>query len=186
VLISISGFLAWTDILPKYDHYTALKVMIEEKGALLAKREEIFQKVTKLQRDYQEKYTELERLSLVVPEDKDLPEMISTVDNIFSISGTIPDGLAIGTGKGAQESLTNNLTFEVTTETTYESLLDLLGYLEKNIRLIDILSLVIGTKPDAVLNGTSFPLSVQFKGTAYYLKPLDEVTKPPEISKPAE
>ena len=167
----------WTNILPEYDYYSGLKTAIGVKQALLTSREGIANKVSGLQKEYQQKYSELERLGLVIPEKKDLAELISTIDSIFSATGTIPNGVVISSVKGGIDSQTDNITFDITTESTYESLLNLLAYLEKNIRLMDTTALTIGIKPGvSTVVGGSILLSIQIRGTAYYLKPLSEIT----------
>jgi hypothetical protein len=183
ILISVSAFLSWTNILPKYDYYSALKITIESRQALLKSREGIFEKVSDLQKEYQQKYAELQRMGLVIPEKKNLPEMISTIDSIFSNSGLNPGGLTIGGGKGGQGSLTDNVIFDIVTESTYESLINLLTHIEKNIRLIDVSSLTISVKIGDTPEG-SIPLSVQLKGSAYYLKPLSEIVVAPVTATP--
>src|SRR3989344_4317589 len=87
ILISISGFLSFTRILPAYEFVSALRDYIDIKSDLLKDRTEIFNKINNIKAKNDSRFNELQRLSLVVPEKKNLPEIISTVEAIVSQTG---------------------------------------------------------------------------------------------------
>src|SRR3989344_5383805 len=90
ILIAVSAFIFWTNILPKYEGVSALRPVIEEKKSLLASRIEIVEKLKNLQKEYENRYNELQRLALVAPRNKSIPEFISTIEDISSKTGNIP------------------------------------------------------------------------------------------------
>ena len=174
LLISISAYLAWTIILPKYEYSKALKLVIEEKLVLLESRNEVVKKIEGSLDEYQEKYSGLQRLALVVPEKKALPELISTLEDIYSKTGNVLGELNIGTGTTGSEQKANIVSFGINLETNYESLISFLGYIERNIRLIDMNSISISIKPGEEVGNQSAILSVVIKTNTYYLKPFSE------------
>lgn len=169
IIISISVYLIWTAILPKYDHATALNKEVEKHSSVLAKRQDIFKKIVDLQEAYQQRYAEFKRLSLVVPSEKSLPEFVSTIENIALKSGIILRELKIEDGSG--QNVFNIIDFEINTNASYEAILNLLSLLEQNIRLMDVSFISI----DNTLGDISARfLTFQLKARTYYLNPLIE------------
>lgn len=169
ILISVSVYLVWTIILPKYDYTSALKIETEKQSNVLAKRQDIFQRITDLQNTYQQRYAEFQRLALVVPADKSLPEFVSTIENMASKTGVLINELKIesGTGKG----VFNIINFEINTDASYDAISNFLSLIEQNIRLMDVNVISIGNAPGDT--STSF-LTFQIRAKTYYLNPLSE------------
>lgn len=178
ILVSISGFLFWTNVLPEYDHISGLKLVVEERVALLESRNQIVQRFVELRSEYERRYGELQRLAFVVPEKKNLPGMITTVDAISSKIGTTLGELTIGSEGSSPGQASNILSLKINIQSPYESFLNFLGHIEKNLRLIDVNSLTITSKDTSgqVSNPSGGPslLGIQVEAKAYYLKPPSE------------
>lgn len=163
VLISISGFLFWTQALPAYELNSILKDSISVKQELLNARTEIVQKIENLKTERSTRYSEIQRLSLVVPKTKSLPEIISTIDAMFSQSG-----LALGdfvlSDSALKEGL-RSINIGVSSVGTYENLTAILSVIEKNIRLFDINNLSISESSGAT-GGSE--LDFEMKGDIYW------------------
>ena len=178
ILISISAFMAWTNILPKYNNTSEIKLAIEVRRALVDSRRGILERIKNLQNEYDQRFSEIQRLSLVVPEEKGFPEFISTIESISSRTGIILGELSIGGGGVNNIDPFNTINFDANFKTSYESLISFLDYLESNIRLIDLTGLNIILKKDDIggTNGLA-PLEVQIKTKAYYLKEDEEIQR---------
>lgn len=174
ILISISGFLFWANVLPEYYHISGLKLVVEERLALLDSRNQIVQRLIGLQSEYEKRYGELQRLALVVPEKKNLPGVITTIDAISSKTGTTLGELTIGSEGSNLGQAKNVLSLKINLQSAYESLLNFLDHIEKNLRLIDVNSLTITSKDTSgQVSGPSL-LGIQVEARAYYLKPPSE------------
>ena len=171
IIISASVYLIWTAILPKYDYTSAIKDETEKRSQMLTKRQDIFQMVTNLQNTYQQRYAEFERLALVVPAAKSLPEFVSTIEKMASETGIVVTELKIEGGSGGK--VLNVVNFEINADASYDAVLNFLSLLEQNIRLMDVSFISLSKAPGDT--GTNF-LSSQIKARTYYLNPLIEAT----------
>lgn len=170
VFIAISGYLAWTQIWPAYSVISFLKVQIEEKSVLLASRTEILNQIDKLKKESNAKYAELQRLELVVPEKKSIPEIITAVESIYSKSGFILSELGPGDSLGGSQLA--NVGLKTSTQGTYNQFLNFLGYFEKNIRLFDTDKLEVGLpRISGEEAGNDPKLGFTIEGKFYWLQP---------------
>ena len=169
IIISTSVYLTWTIILPDYNYTSSIKVEIQRRTEVLAKRKDIFKMNTDLNNSYQERYAEISRLALIVPAGRSLPEFVSTIEAMASQSGAIMSTLKIDGGKG--EDLFNMIGFEVNMTASYDSILNFLTLVEHNLRIIDVKLISIGDIPGEKTAGF---LNVQIKASTYYVNPLIE------------
>ena len=171
VLIAVSGYFSWVEILPSYPVITLLKEQIEAKNTLLVSRGEIIKQIDKLRKDSNAKYAELQRLALVTPEKRGLPEIITAVENIYSRSGFILTEL--GLGDGQKSGQINKIGFKATAKGTYDKFLSFLGYFEKNIRLFDVNKVEVGLPRNAEAEGeiNDPELGFTIDGQFYWLEP---------------
>ena len=96
ILIAISAFLAWTEVLPAYGFTGILKSTIVEKQELLNLKSEVNTRIEQLNKERSTRYAELQRFSLVTPEIVSLPELVSTLESIFSKSGHLLSDFTVG------------------------------------------------------------------------------------------
>ena len=169
LLVAISGFLVWTEVLPMYDFTSQLKTIIQEKSDLIASRTEIIEKISSLNKESEGKYSELQRLALIIPEGKNIPELISSSDAIFSESGMTLSNIKIGEISDTGLESVNKISVELSGQGSYLSLISLLTNLEKHIRLNDVVS--FSAQKDINFSSTEIPvLNVQISATTYWLK----------------
>src|SRR3989344_6340587 len=154
ILIALSSFLAWTEILPAYGFTRLLKTEIIERQEVLDLKSEVKTKIEQLNKERGVRYAELQRFSLVAPEKASLPELVSTLESIFSKSGHLLSEFTIG--KSNQANIKNEGFGVVNAETnstgTYEGFLQVLDYLEKNIRLFDVKEVSVGEDLSGLAN----------------------------------
>jgi len=166
-LIAISGFLCWTEVLPVYDLTSGLKDLIAEKEIVLSARAEIAQKIKQLNEEYGSRYAELQRLALLLPKTKSLPEIISMVEAMFSQTGNVIGEYLMSDASQAGSNL-KTVTLTLSSEGTYGSFINLLNIIENNIRLLDVTSLDISENLESA--GSDPRLNLQIKGNTYWLQ----------------
>lgn len=168
ILIATSAFLAWTEIIPAYGFTGLLKDAIAGKQELLNLKSEVKERIERLNKERGAKYAELQRFSLVAPETASLPELVSTLESIFSKSGHLLHEFTIS--KNNVISLKNEgfgiVSVEANSRGTYEGFIQILDYLEKNIRLFDIKEINVGED----LSGGANQLTSKIKGDVYWIK----------------
>ena len=173
ILIVISAFLIGSDALPVYERTSSLKLFIQEKEALLLSRDEIANHINGLRAELESRYGELQRLSLVIPEDESSAEIVSTLDDVAEKTGNIILSMKLEDALN-QDKPYNNLNFEVTLEGNYAAMILFVEYLTKNLRLMDIQNIVVGlASQEEVITGSP-KLNSQIKGSAFVLKSSEE------------
>jgi Tfp pilus assembly protein PilO len=171
ILISLSCYLAWTQALPAYTVTSFLSSRLDEKNILLASRTETIQKIDKLKSEVNSRYSELQRLALVIPEQKGLAEIVTSLDSIYSGSGVNIPELKITDVKSIDTK--GLIGIEVDNNATYSQLVSLLRAIEKSTRIIDINSVEISISAESKnVKGLKDPvLTAILKGQAYWIKP---------------
>lgn len=170
ILIAISSFLAWTEIIPAYGFTGLLKSTIVERQELLDLKSEVNTRIEQLNKERGVRYAELQRFSLVAPETVSLPELVSTLESVFSKSGHLLSDFTIG--KSSETNLKNGgfgvINVEANSKGTYQGFIQVLDYLEKNIRLFDVKEISIGED----LSGVANQLSLKIRGNVYWIKEI--------------
>lgn len=171
ILIAISVFLAWTEILPVYMATNSLKATMAEKQELLTLRLEVKERIDQLNGERTSRYAELQRFSLVAPETASLPEIVSTLESIFSKSGHVLYEFTIGKSNdtGRKNKDFSTVSVEASSRGTYDGFIQVLSYIENNIRLFDVKEVSVGED----LSGAPNQLSLKVKGDVYWIKDIE-------------
>lgn len=175
ILISISIFLAWVEVMPAYEFTRLLKSTITERQELLDLKSEVANRIKQLNDERSVRYAELQRFSLVAPEETSLPELVSTLESIFSQSGHLLFEFTIGKSNGANSDNHSGfglVNVEANSRGTYEGFIQVLDHLEKNIRLFDVQEINIGED----LSGGNNHLTLKMKGDVYWVKEIKNST----------
>lgn len=179
ILIAISGFLFWTNIYPAYQLTSQLKTKISERELILVSKTEIIKSIEDIKDDYESRYSEMQRLLLVVPDKKSLPEIISTLEAVFFQTGNFIGDLTVADDFKEGETL-RNIGLVISSTGNYDSVINLLSIVEKNIRLFDITGISISEDQNAAVEGQ---LNIQLNGNVYWLGMIED--GPPASSKTA-
>src|SRR3989344_55247 len=166
ILVAVSGFIVWTEVLPAYEFTSSLKLTAEERMQLLNSRQDLLKKVNDLGAEYDSRYSELQRMAFVVPDSKELPEVIAMVESIFSQTGNILGDYTIGNANTDEEGL-KNISLTISAKGSYESFVNLIKTIEKNIRIFDIVYLSVSEDLQDISGGS---LNIEIKGDIYWLK----------------
>lgn len=177
VFISIAALIAWVFIIPGYEMQTYLRTSIEIRSSVLSTKSELIKKVADLNVEYLEKFNELKRLSLVVPSEKNIAEVITSIEDISSQNGINVSELTIVESEEIGKVVNyGSLGISIGFSGSYDAILSFLGNIEKHIRLIDVTSLGLSVKSEES-SGEQILLVGSLKGSAYFLKPIVQEKK---------
>lgn len=172
ILIAISCYLAWTEIWPDYAVTSFLKERIEEKNVIVLTKAELVQKVEALRNEMGAKYSEFQRLALVLPEEVDLSEIITALESIATSSGVNLPEVELGSVKNKDGEKIGEVSFKSNFRGTYQQLLTFFGYMERNIRLFDVSTFNILIVPETEDDPDPL-LNVTLEGKFYWLQEVE-------------
>ena len=170
VLIGIAAFLFWVLILPTYDGRAILSAEIEARSADLEMENQLISRAEELDKEFQGKYAELKRLSLIVPAEKHVDELITIVEDMFSANGIPLNDLLLSVDESSVSNLPYNLVnLDFNFTASYDSTVNFLYSVEKSLRLLDATSLDININERSAADGGETLLDVGLKAKAYFL-----------------
>lgn len=173
VLIAIAVFLFWVLILPDYYEEAYLKSAAESRLIDFETKRDVISKVEKLDKEYQSRYAELKRLSMVIPTEKNIEEMITMFEKIFSVAGVPLTGMSLAADEEKPGQTHSSINVDFSFNTSYDSAINFLGILEKSLRLIDVGNLSIITEKDELADKDESPvLKVSFRARSYFLNKI--------------
>lgn len=163
--VSIFGVFAF--VLPAYSSIKVLRTAIVEREAALAEKRSIMEKISSLNKEIESGRTDINKLGLLIPPAKSVPELISTIE-----AAAAQSGLAVAEVKFSQQSSDNQeashkkINTEARLTGSYVSAFNFLKIIEQNLRLADVESVNITQIP----GGSFSNLGITVKFSAYYLK----------------
>ena len=164
-LIGLAVIVFWIFVMPVWDRMSLLNGAIAEREEILSSRKEILVRIDELNRQYQERSSDVNRISSVVPNAKSVAELVSTIEAITQQTGVQLVDLTMG-GSGKEQQELQTILFEIGLIGNYPSLTALLDLAEKNLRMIDVQQINVS---QASIPGAQTALSFRIKANAYYL-----------------
>ncbi len=170
-LIVVASFLySWKFIIPKYHENQIASTQLDSEISGADKQLESLKKA-------QSTLTQLgdipHQLTLAVPEDKDMPNLITELEAVAAKYNIILPAIAVSDGSGASADAAagtvstvagNTISFSFSLPGSFDDLHGLIGAFEKDIRFMNIKSVSISTSTDS--KGAS-SLSVSMQIEAY-------------------
>ena len=164
-LIAITGIIFWVLLMPAYNKVMDQRQAIVQREDIIKTKTEIIESIKSLTKEYASKSNDITRFASMVPAVKSAPELVSSIEALatqnglqlktISLSGNISPGIEPYQEQSIGLELNGG----------YPAFKSFLIALEKNIRLIDVLSI------DASPTSDNSPIiSFRIKGNAYYLK----------------
>lgn len=166
-LIAIAGFFFWGWILPGYNTISELTTLVKERQDLIAARSKIIANIASLTKEYQQRSSDIKKLSAVVPNKKSIAEIVSTMENIASRNGMQVIGETISEQKSNPDASYNSVLVDIALGGGYASLVNVLQSMEKNLRLIDVSSIDVNP---GVSSGGAIILNFRVKMYVYFVK----------------
>ncbi|MBU1292397.1 type 4a pilus biogenesis protein PilO [Patescibacteria group bacterium] len=147
--------LAFIFIKPSWDSIKSLKIKIAEQKQEVFNIENLLVKVQELEQKYQEVGKDVEKLSLALPKERDLPYLITQFESLTSNNGLLlesiefndPSKTTTKRGEKIDEDLVGltalfpYLSFDIELNGSYEGLRGYLESLEDNVRSMDVVSI---------------------------------------------
>ncbi|HEY4520503.1 MAG TPA: type 4a pilus biogenesis protein PilO [Candidatus Paceibacterota bacterium] len=164
VLCALAGVLFWVFVMPSYSMIGQTQTAVSERQALLDDRTKTIASIEEIVKEYQKREQEVARLSSVVPAKKSAAEVVSAIQDIAGRTGLQLVSLGLADQKADQNIPYNTLNIDISLSGSYLSLVSFLETLEKNIRLMDVVSI------DATQSAGGGNLGFRVRVNAYYLK----------------
>lgn len=164
-LAGLAIIIFWVFIMPVWDRISLLNEAVPEREAMLSSTREILKKIEELNVQYQERSSDVARISSVVPNAKSSAELVSTVEAITQQTGLQLVEI-ITSGSGDQQQELQTISIELGLTGNYPSLTAFLELLEKNLRLMDVSEINI---TQTSISGGQVALNFRVKAKAYYL-----------------
>lgn len=167
-LISLASFLyAWKLIIPKYNENKVALATIDSEIGSASKKLESLKTASKTLASLGEIP---EQLSLAVPEDKDMPNLITELEALAAKNNIIIPAIQVTEGSGSGTGTSNNgVSVSFAVSGSFEEINNLIASLEKDIRFMNIKSVSISSGDEG-----SMSLSLQLE--AYKRGAKAEVT----------
>lgn len=159
-------FLFFVLVVPQYQGIADVKSVIGERQDLLIQRTAWEENVKTLSIQYQSRLADIERIGLLLPENKQIDQILVNIEALAQESGLQIKDLNISgsTNSGAGPY---GITFiQISLAGAYSSLTNFLTEAEKNLRLYDIFEINIGRDT----NSTGDNLVFSFKINSYNIK----------------
>lgn len=182
-LLMANAFAFWFWVIPNYTILSSLRAMLEERQILLARQNDLLQKIVGLGEGYKEKLNDLRKIGLMVPEKDNIAEIITAMEDVALKSGVNLGELGLSVEKGLQSSTKkttasayNTVTLDISLKGGYLAMLNYLDSLEKNVRILDLDKLEAA--PDSTGSSGNNPvLNFSIKGKSYFLKNANDLAK---------
>lgn len=150
ILISTSILIFFLLILPAFDNALMLRNSIEERENILSETREVSDRINSLSQEIELRDRDIDNLDKLLPKEKQVPELLSSIESIVSASGLILTEMNFSDVSGKEGSVKKvNSTMKLTG--SFASFMNFLDLLERNLRLIDVAALDVAAQ---VIEGT--------------------------------
>ena len=164
-LVAVAGILFWVLLMPIYDNVMAQRDAIAERAGIIQNRADIIANIKTLTEQYAQRSTDIARFASIVPAVKSAPELISSLQALATQNGLQITTLALSGDVNQDTNPYQEQSIDLGLTGNYPAFKSFLIALERNIRLIDVISI------DASPTSDNSPIiSFRIKGNAYYLK----------------
>ncbi len=144
ILIAASILLFFFAVLPSFDKTRMLRASVEERESILLEASEIKARVEELNQEIDLKKAEVDKLDILLPKEKMIPELLSGIESIMSASGMNLTEVNISELSTQQDmkKLSGNLKLNG----RFVSFMQFLDLLEKNLRLIELITVDVSAQ----------------------------------------
>ncbi|MBX4211621.1 MAG: type 4a pilus biogenesis protein PilO [Candidatus Yanofskybacteria bacterium] len=164
-LIAVALFLFWLFPYPAYQKIAAYRSAIGEREQLLVERRAAMDQITKLKKEYDQRASQIQRFSAVIPSKMATAELISALEQIANQSGVQMGDVTFSDSKQQTQTDYQLLGVGINGKGTYSGLVTFLESIERSIRLLDVSKVDAGTDTS---QGSLLNFTIQ--ADAYFLK----------------
>ncbi len=164
-LIAIAAILFWVLLMPTYDNVMAQREAITERSEMFKNRSDIIANIATINQEYAKKSADVARFASIVPAQKSAPELVSSLQALATQNGLQLMTIALSGDANKDINSYQVQSIDLGLNGSYPAFKSFLIALERNTRLIDIISI------DASPTSDNSPIiGFRVKGNAYYLK----------------
>lgn len=164
-LAGLAIVVFWITGMPLWDNIALLNDSVIEKRGAFSERETILKNIDVIHKQYQDRSSDVGKISSVIPNKKSPAELVSSLETIAKQSGLQLVEITMGGAKKEGQEL-QTTSIELGLTGSYESFTAFLDLVEKNIRLLDIFEVSVS---QAATPGGQIVLNFRVKINAYYL-----------------
>lgn len=168
-LIALVGFLFFVLVLPQFYKIQSLENAVQEREKVLAEKKEIISGIATLKDQYSSRESEIRKLSILVPKEKTVQEVISSMDAISQQAGLELRSIITAVKDENREvtDLKRILVVESTLSGQYPAFFNFINLIEKNLRIFDVKEFSISS--DVIVAGSPF-LNFRVTAETYFIK----------------
>lgn len=139
IMVAAAAFLVFYFVLPNYDETKVFKKAVTERESLLKSRKEIMGQLDNLKKDYQKNKEEIDKISIIIPAEKHIPELVSAIENIAGTTGLALTTFNISDNfnKEADKEV-RSLNLNAKLVGSYDAYRGFIAVIETSQRLIDV------------------------------------------------
>ena len=164
-LIGLAGILFWLLAMPLYDNVSAEHDALSQRSGIIQNRAAIIANISALTKQYTARAADIDRFTSIVPVTKSAPELISSLQALASQNGLQLTTIALSGDVNQDNNPYQEQSIDLGMNGTYPAFKSFLIDLEKNVRVIDIISFDANPITD-----NANLIGFRIKGNAYYLK----------------
>lgn len=171
-LIFISGIsLVFFFLLPAWDEIDTLKLKKEKIGEEAGFQRSIIVHIDDLSAKYNQASADLEKLSLAIPSDQQLPELFIQFEEMIKRNGLVITGIKLGGEENISKDQIQSrhrvqaMSVSIDMDGSYSGFKGFLEDVEKNIRMMDISSISFTRPADEKSEVVKFNIKLN----SYYL-----------------
>ena len=165
-LVGLATIAFWVFGIPTWDRISLLSDAVIAREDMLLSRMEILKKIEDLHNQYQQRSSDVSKISSVVPNAKGTAELISTIETVTQQAGLQLVEITMGELSNQGQEL-QTVFVELGLTGNYLSLTTFLDLIEKNLRLMDVFELSIS---QSSIPGNQIVLNFRLKANMYYIK----------------
>jgi Tfp pilus assembly protein PilO len=168
IIFAAGAFIFFILVLPEVTSIKSAKAALRARQALLEERNRELRNVAELDKQYQARQADIDRIIAFLPEQKRIDQVVSSIQQMAGQAGLNLGGITTAaTAEGeAAEYKKIFVSFDVVGQ--YPSFINFLKLLEQNLRLYDVFE-IIGS-PLSSGGGTQNLINFTVKLNAYNLK----------------
>lgn len=144
IMIAVSILIFFFLAMPAFDKTRTLNASVKERESILLEASEIKARVGGLNREIDSKKAEVDKLDILLPKEKMIPELLSGIESVMAASGMNLTEVNISE-LSAQEEI-KKLSGNLKLNGSFVSFIQFLDLLEKNLRLIDLITVDVSAQ----------------------------------------
>ena len=144
IMIAAAVLVFFFLALPAFDKTRTLNASVKEREGILLEAEAIKARVAELDREIDSKKAEVDKLNVLLPKEKMIPELLSGIESLVAASGMSLTEMNLSELSGQEKikKLSGNLKLNG----SFVSFMQFLDLLEKNLRLIDLITVDVAAQ----------------------------------------